>query len=87
MNPVDTLPASVHDNSASRSSSSNNNNNAKTGNHSALSSLSGSAVGGIITAAITVLDIFGTAHFLLWRQHTMAQKLYSGTLLPHKVGG
>lgn len=87
MNPVDNLPANVLDDSASGSGSSNNNNNTNnTGSNGASSSLSGGAVGGIVAAAIAVLAIFGTALFLLRRRRAAAQRLRSGTLLPHETG-
>jgi len=86
MNPVETLPASVRDDSASGTGSSNNSNNNNSGNNGASSSLSGGAVGGIVAAAIAVLAIFGTVLFLLRRRRAAAQSLRSGTLLPHETG-
>ena len=86
MNPVDTLPASVRDESANGSGSSNNSGNNNSGSNGASSSLSGAAVGGIVAAAIAAIAIFGTALFLLRRRRAAAQRLHSGTLLPHETG-
>ena len=86
MNPVDTLPAAVLDSSASGTGSSNNSSNSSSGHNGASSSLSGGAVGGIVAAAIAVLAIFGTVLLLLRRRRAAAQRLRSGTLLPHETG-
>ena len=86
MNPVDTLPAAVLDSSASGTGSSSGSSNSSSGHNGASSSLSGGAVGGIVAAAIAVLAIFGTVLFLLRRRRAAAQRLRSGTLLPHETG-
>lgn len=86
MNSVDTLPASVRDDSANGNGSNNTSTN-NTGSNSA-SSLSRGAIGGIVAAAIAVLAIFGTilGFFIVRRRRVVTQRNPSGTLLPRETG-
>jgi hypothetical protein len=87
MNPVDTLPSSVLDNSANGNGNSNNSSSNPTGSNGA-SSLSHGAIGGIVAAAVAVFAIFGTIlGFFFMRRRRVATKIHpSGTLLPHETG-
>jgi hypothetical protein len=86
MNPVDTLPSSVLDNSANGNGSNNTSSN-HTGSNGA-SALSPGAIGGIVAAAVAVFAIFGTilGFFIVRRRRVATQRHPSGTLLPHETG-